>query len=240
MKSFQTARQAGVVATLAAAGSAWAQTCNYDLTTVAVPAPANVPSLSMLGVALLAAAVGFLAWRQGRFPGARFMAIVLVAAAAMLANQGGGGLVQKAYAAVVDVVLSNPAGENVSASANDGDEVVFRNTSGVALRIGSITPAPATCGEGTVISPGGTCTTTASCPVVSCEPGYVLENGECVPEPVFCGINEEVNPLYPTPPNQQCVCRVSFARYLASGQCVPLNVCSEAPQFQPTGEYVCN
>ena len=225
------------------AGTGWAQTCSFEITTVAVPTPANVPSLTMLGVALLAAAVGFLAWRQGKFPGARFMAIALVAAAAMLANHGGGGLVQKAYAAVVEVILSNPAGENVTASANDGDEVTFRNTSGVPLRIGSITPAPAACGEGTVIPPDGTCTTTASCPAVSCEPGYVLMDGVCVlepePEPVFCGVNEMVNPLYPTPPNRQCVCGPNYARDQVSGFCKSVASCENGYQFWATGENVC-
>ena len=222
MKTFQTAGLAAVLATLAAAGPAWAQTCTYDLTTVAVPPPANVPSLSMLGVALLAAAVGFLAWRQGRFPGARFMAIALVAAAAMLANQGGGGLVQQAYAAVVEVLLNNPDGQTVSASAEDGDEVIFRNSTQVPLRISSITPAPAACGEGTVIPPGGVCSTTASC-FRGCQGRDQIENPRY---PIFNNI-----------PQQRCICGPGYARD-DNGDCVEEGACNSV-FTQPDGERIC-
>lgn len=241
MKSIQTLGKAGVVATIAAAGTAWAQTCSYEITTAAVPVPANVPSLSLLGVALLAAAVGFLAWRQGKFPGARLMAVALLAGAALLANQGGGGLVQRAYAATLEVLLSNPAGETQGAVVANGDTILFRNTSGASLRVSSITPAPAACGEGTVIPPGETCATTASCPVEACDPGYELIDGVCVPvEPVQCAANEVENPMYPTPPNQQCICGDGYARNTAIGVCVPQALCeSGTVEFSPTGENVC-
>ena len=94
----------GVVAALAVPGGAvWAQVCSYDLTTVSAEV-ASVPTLSTLGMAVLAMAIGFVAWRQRRFRGGRFLAVALMAVAAMLVNQGGGGLLQQAYAAVVDIV----------------------------------------------------------------------------------------------------------------------------------------
>ncbi len=232
---FRAAQRCVGAALLAFGGSAWAQQCNYAFTTVPAPAPAAVPSLSMLGLALLAAVAGLLAWRQGRFPGSRFMAITLVAAAAMLANQGGGGLVQKAYAAAVEVILSNPGGESGSVTSANGDEVTFRNTSGVPLRIGSISPAPANCGEGQVIPPGGTCTTVASCPAF-CPAGTIWDGSSCVdiPEEPACGVNEGTNSE-----SGQCACNADFARD-TSGLCVPAVSCANGFQFvNPPGEDQC-
>lgn len=194
-RPFRHLAQTGLVTTLAAAGSAaWAQTCDYTITTTAgaaVAAPTSVPSLSMLGVALLAAAMAFVAWRRGKFPGARFMAIALVAAAAMLANQGGGGLVQQAYAAVVS--LTNPAGESLTTSPADGETVTFTNNSGAPLVISSVSPALSGCDDGSTLAIGSSCSGTASCPaplqcgvneieadgVCVCAPGYVRNNGIC-------------------------------------------------------------
>ena len=232
---FRAAQRCVGAALLAFGGSAWAQQCNYAFTTVPAPAPAAVPSLSMLGLALLAAVAGLLAWRQGKFPGSRFMAITLVAAAAMLANQGGGGLVQKAYAAAVEVILSNPGGESGSVTSANGDEVTFRNTSGVPLRIGSISPAPANCGEGQVIPPGGTCTTVASCPA-SCPAGTIWDGSSCVdiPEEPACGVNEGTNSE-----SGQCACNAGFARNTL-GLCAPADLCANGFQFvNPPGEDQC-
>ena len=241
-------RHSAISATLlAAAGSAAAQPnphpiCTYDLTTVAGPLPAAVPSLGLLGLALLAAALGWLAWRQGRFPGARFMAVALLAGAALLANQGGGGLVQQAYAAAVNVVLSNPAGETVHVTSKWGDTVTLQNTSGAALRISSVTPdlpANSACSTGAVLPVGGSCSYTAQCMFVTacqggadfnvdlwrcvCKPGLVYSFGTCVP-PASCsglvkpGIGEDI--CVPCTdinedPNQtlgRCVCTSGYKR----------------------------
>ena len=196
---FRHLAQAGLITTLAAAGNAaWAQTCDYTITTTAGVVPTSVPSLSMLGVALLAAAMAFVAWRRGKFPGARFMAIALVAAAAMLANQGGGGLVQQAYAAVVS--LTNPAGETLTTdpAPSDGETVTFTNNSGAPLVISSVTPALAGCTDGSTLAIGASCSGTASCPA-----------------PLQCGANEdEAN---------ECLCLPFYARY--NSLCVPSNQC---------------
>jgi hypothetical protein len=163
------------------------------------------------------------------------MAITLVAAAAMLANQGGGGLVQKAYAAAVEVILSNPGGESGSVTSANGDEVTFRNTSGVPLRIGSISPAPANCGEGQVIPPGGTCTTVASCPA-SCPAGTIWDGSSCVdiPEEPACGVNEGTNSE-----SGQCACNAGFARNTL-GLCAPADLCANGFHFvNPPGEDQC-
>ena len=129
---------------------------------VVATAATPVPSLSMLGVALLAAAIAFVAWRRGKFPGARFMAVALVAAAAMLANQGGGGLVQQAYAAVL-VSLTNPAGETLTIDPSSGQTVTFTNNSGAPLVIRSVTPALAGCTSGSTLAIGASCSGTARC-----------------------------------------------------------------------------
>lgn len=191
--------RAGLLTTLAAAGSAaWAQTCDYTITTMAgavtpvVGTPTPVPSLSMLGVALLAAAMAFVAWRRGKFPGARFMAIALVAAAAMLANQGGGGLVQQAYAAVVS--LTNPAGESLTTSHSDGEAVTFTNNSGAPLIISSVTPALPGCDDGSTLAIGASCTGTAVCPALQCDFNEVAVNGICVCRPNYVLINGLCSP----------------------------------------------
>ena len=49
------------------------------------------------------------------------MATALVMAAAVLANQGGGGLVQRAYAAAVS--LTDPAGESMTITVSGGPTI---------------------------------------------------------------------------------------------------------------------
>jgi hypothetical protein len=216
-------RNSAVSATLlAAVGSAAAQsnlTCPYDLTTVAGPLPAPVPSLGLLGVALLAAALGWLAWRQGRFPGARFMAMALLAGAALLANQGGGGLMQQAYAAAVNVVLSNPAGETVHATPKWGDTVTFQNTSGTALRISSFAPdlpANSACSAGAVLPVGGSCSYTAKCAPTSC-PSRTTGSADF----------------------GRCICSAGNAWSL-SGQCQSASNCNQVePMPDGAGDYRC-
>lgn len=208
--------QAGLMATLAVAGStAWAQTCDYTITTTAAAVPATVnpvPSLSMLGVALLAAAMAFVAWRRAKFPGARFMAIALVAAAAMLANQGGGGLVQQAYAAMVS--LTNPAGETLTTnpSPSNGETVTFTNNSGAPLVISSMLPALGNCTDGSTLAIGAACSGTASCQGLQCQ-----------------NPNEDEN--------NNCLCRSGYARNTATNACVLSVTCGSVITGGP--ELIC-
>ena len=115
-------RRGIAVALGSAMSSLWAQTCEYTITSApsaVTPPVTSVPSLSLIGIALLVVAIAFVAWRRGKFPGAKMMAVALLITAATLANQGGGGLVQRAYAAVVG--LTNPAGESMTTSAASGE-----------------------------------------------------------------------------------------------------------------------
>ena len=179
--------QAGLIASLAAAGStASAQrgeitdVCQLAITTLAAAAaaPTPVPSLSMLGVALLAAAMAFVAWRRGKFPGARFMAIALVAAAAMLANQGGGGLVQQAYAEARFGVLTNPGGETLGTIFFHGEPITFTNNSGKPLIIGSVSAPLGSCTVGSTLANGDSCSGSRDCG--TCPPPFVREGSRCL------------------------------------------------------------
>jgi len=117
------------------------------------------------------------------------MAIALVAAAAMLANQGGGGLVQQAYAAVVS--LTSATGETLASNHNNGDTVTFTNNAGVPLVISSVSPTLAGCTDGSTLGVGASCSGTAACScganqapvdgVCVCVPGYVMVAGNCIP-----------------------------------------------------------
>lgn len=210
------------MATLATTGaSAWAQTCDYTITTTAGTATAvnPVPSLSMLGVALLTAAIAFLAWRRGKFPGARRMAIALMAAAAALANQGGGGLVQQAYAAAMS--LTDPAGESMTVSVADGEAITFTNNAGIPLVIGSVSPALAGCGDGTTLAVSASCTGTASCPAPVAQ----------------CGANEISDPRSPSPSPTGCICAPGNARD-QFGSCIVALTCPHGTVFNGT-ELVC-
>lgn len=207
--------QSGAAAAMVlAGGSAWAQVCSYDLTTAAT-AVVGVPSLSTWGMALLVGFIGWVVWRQGRIKGARVLAILGLAGAAWVANQSGGGLIRQAYAAAVTVILSNPVGQTLTANANNGDTLTFTNTSGVPLRIASIVPAPAACGNGTLIPAGGSCSTAASC------------------GPLVCvGANEDAN--------NGCLCDPGYAR-TGGGACVAQFVCPNGTEINPNnGELICS
>lgn len=219
---------AGFGLAVASASPAVAQTCSYDITTDAVAsAVTSIPSLSLLGLLLLSLAIGWLAWRSGGMSGPRPMAIALAATAALLASPDGRGLMDKAYAATVEILLSNPAGESVNVVASDGDDVLLRNTAGVPLRIASIVPTPAACADGTIIAPAATCSLPVSCPLLCgpnevvdngacvCAPGYVLQGGACVAP--SCSINEVFDALAQPP---GCVCAPGYVRNVG-GICIP-------------------
>ena len=207
--------------------SAWAQAnvirlrCDYNFETAAIPPPASVPSMSLLGVALLVALVAFAAWRLGRFPGARLMSAVLVAAAVLLANQGGGGLVQKAYAAAVS--FTNPAGETKTANELHGNPITLTNNSGVPLLLKSVNAGAyppgnqiGACTEGDTLAPGATCTGTVNC-------GLVMQ---CT------GSSEQFNPKSPT----GCVCDDGYGR--RDGNCIVIGDPSDCTRTTAWGECI--
>ena len=206
--------------------SAWAQQadvirlrCDYNFETAAIPLPASVPSMSLLGVALLVALVAFAAWRLGRFPGARLMSAVLVAAAVLLANQGGGGLVQKAYAAAVS--FTNPAGETKTANELHGNPITLTNNAGVPLLLKSVNAGAyppgnqiGSCTESDTLAPGDTCTGTVDCGLV-----------------MYCfGPAEGFNPESPT----GCACDENYGR--RNGVCQVIFDISECTSFTDWGE----
>ena len=199
--------------------SAWAQSnvirfqCDYEFASAAAPVPASVPSMSLLGVALLVALVALAAWRLGRFPGARLMSAVLVAAAVLLANQGGGGLVQKAYAAAVALTFTNPAGESLADKALYGSQVTLTNGTNVPLLLTKVytsswpQSAMGSCAEGTNLAPGASCTGALSC------------GG-------FCGPMEEFSTASPN----GCACESGAARNSITGICVEVSACTSTTQ----------
>ena len=184
--------------------------CMFDISYAAAPVPpVAVPSMSMLGVALLVFFIGFLAWRNGHFPGARFMAVVLVAAAAVLANQGGGGLVQQAYAAVRNINLTDPAGGTINVgtgtppSVFSGDELTLTNTTAKPLVISSVNessvrpganvPDLGNCSPGTKLAPGASCTGTVSSTCNVCSRPAVSSGGNCLMCPVGTVFSQATN-----------------------------------------------
>ena len=264
-------RRGIAVALGSAMSSLWAQTCEYTITTApsaVTPPVTSVPSLSLIGIALLVVAIAFVAWRRGKFPGAKMMAVALLITAATLANQGGCGLVQRVYAAVVG--LTNPAGESMTTSAASGEVITFTNSAGKPLIITSVKPALAGCEDGSTLAVGGSCSGTAACAVTTCGNGETLQDGVCVPVPPVCSVGEtlqdgvcvSVPPVcgadeilqdgvcVAAPPfcgaNQTnnsasptgCACEENYARY-QNNQCLPQFFCS-VPFIFNGYESVCN
>jgi hypothetical protein len=176
--------------------------CDYEFVSAAAVPAAPVPSMTLLGVALLVAMVAFVGWRMGRFPGARLMSVVLVVAAAVLANQGGGGLVQKAYAAALS--FTNTAGETLTGSDLYSSNITLTNNSNVPLLLKTVNIGAwpqgqmGSCSEGITLAPGASCSGSLSC-AASCRPNEIFsplstqgcvcdsdsgmirdENGDCV------------------------------------------------------------
>ncbi|MET4576693.1 midcut-by-XrtH protein [Ottowia thiooxydans] len=150
----------GVITSLCSVTS-WAQSlmCSVaiDHISAAPPTPAAVPSLSDLALAALIAGVAVMAWRQRKLPGARPLAAALLTAAAFMANQGGGGLIQKAYAATADIV--SPSG-TLNLQVPNSEQLTLTNRSGVPVRITGVVPEWIGCAAGTLLEPNGSCTTT--------------------------------------------------------------------------------
>jgi hypothetical protein len=172
--------------------------------------------MSLLGVALLVALVALAAWRLGRFPGARLMSAVLVAAAVLLANQGGGGLVQRAYAAALGLTFTNPAGESLAGQVLYGSNVTLTNGTNVPLLLTKVytsswPPGPmGSCAEGASLAPGASCSGTLNCAAA-------------------CGTNE-VDTV--TSPNG-CACASDAARNFL-GMCVDVAGCTSTEQNPDT------
>ena len=168
-QSLATARMGGVLAALGmamASAPAWAA-CQISLGYS--PASSPVPSLTVASVAVLATALGALAWsrRSGMgSAGRKLLLLAVCGSAGLLAVQTGDGLIQTVRAAG-PYEFNNPVGGTVSDNAMpDGTtSVTVSNTSGVPVRIvsNSNANAPGSCQPGSVVAPGGSCTTNAVC-----------------------------------------------------------------------------
>ena len=106
-------------------------------------AASSVPSLTgsmLIVMSLLLAAVAYRMFRQGGSNGSKFL-LLLLGGGILVSGASGVKLISDAYAAVSHS-LGNPAGGVEPISS--GDNNIYTNTSGVDLRIQSVTP-PAGC-----------------------------------------------------------------------------------------------
>lgn len=166
----------GVAGSLPALAQSTFEACKISLaySPVAVVVPAStspVPGLSWLGVGVLAAVLGVVAWRKQGKNGHRALSVALMAGAALLATHGGDSLVQSVRAAA-PYELNNASGGTLTdtdvAFAQPSPVLTVTNTTSARLKITSNANAndTGTCAPGTEIAPGATCTTQAACPVV--------------------------------------------------------------------------
>ncbi len=85
--------------------------------------------------------------------------------AAFMANQGGGGLIQKAYAATADIL--SPSG-TLNVQVPNGEQLTFTNRSGVRVRITGVVPDWIGCSADTLLENNASCTTDYP---ISCDGG---------------------------------------------------------------------
>lgn len=157
---------------------AWAQEAmcqvalGYSPAATSAMTPSPVPGLGMMGIGILAMAVGVVTWRRSRTSsrqGQRLLLAALLASGTVLVGQGTGSLVQSARAAG-PYELSDPYGGSLTLNdipiADPAPLITVTNTSGVRLRISSNSNSmeSGTCTEGSELAPGAACTTQAICP----------------------------------------------------------------------------
>lgn len=178
-RELRAAQLVPVIAALSASAS-WAQDASYSCQmalgyspVAAVPPPTAVPGLTTVGIGVLAALLGAVAWRNRHKGGfSRFMAVGLVAGAAMLSLAGGDSLIT-AVRAAGPYEFSNAIGGSVTDStitfASPSPLITVTNTSGSRIKITSNgnTSESGTCAVGAELPAGGSCTTQAVCPVIT-------------------------------------------------------------------------
>jgi len=161
MTPFQRFLRAGALATLAGA-PLLAAAQPADIVVSYAPLATSVPTLGEWGALGLSALVAFAALRALRNKqGSRVVMGLALAAAGLFAATQGSGLVGNASALML-FEMDNPAGGTVQLPIGYGVRPVT-NTSGVPLRVLSVTPDssrddPATtCQANTVLPPGASC-----------------------------------------------------------------------------------
>lgn len=175
-------RHLGVSAfTVANTLPAWAQSvpnaCQISVgyAPVVVPpsaAVSSVPGLSMLGVVLLAAVLGAVAWKyRGRISAGKVLSVLLAVGAMTAFVHSENSLIAAVRAAAL-YELGDANGGTMADSqisfASPSPLVTLSNTSGKRMRITSNgnTSETGTCVVGSELAPGASCTTQAVCPVV--------------------------------------------------------------------------
>ena len=154
-----------------------------------------VPTLAVLSVGILSAALGVVAWSKTKAGSGKAMSVVLLAASAGLALQGGQGLVREVRAAApynMDKAAGGTLSDSTIPYASPAPTLTLTNTTGVPLKITSNGNAAdtGTCTVGSTVAPGGTCTAVPVCtapstalqridmtedPQVGCNPGVQPE-----------------------------------------------------------------
>lgn len=151
-----------------------ASLCNFSLAyapvLAQVPAAAlPVPTLTLLSLGILSAAVGVVAWSKASSAKKKMLSVAVMGAALGLSALGGNGLVQEVRAAGM-YAFSNAQGGVVAdaeiAYADPAPVFTISNTTGVKLKIVSNANAQeaGTCAAGAELAPGASCTATAVCP----------------------------------------------------------------------------
>ena len=157
-----------------AMAQASASLCNMSLAyapvLAQVPAAAlPVPTLTVLSLGILSAAVGVVAWSKASSAKKKMLSVAVMGAALGLSALGGNGLVQEVRAAGV-YAFSNAQGGVVAdaeiAYADPAPVFTISNTTGVKLKIVSNANAQeaGTCVADAELAPGASCTATAVCP----------------------------------------------------------------------------
>lgn len=160
---------------------AWAQSvpnaCQISVGYAPVVVPPSaavspVPGLSMLGVGLLAAVFGAVAWKyRGRISAGKVLSVLLAVGAMTVFVHSENSLIAAVRAAVL-YELGDANGGTMADSqisfASPSPLVTLSNTSGKRMRITSNgnTSETGTCIVGSELAPGASCTTQAVCPVV--------------------------------------------------------------------------
>lgn len=133
-----------------------------------VGAATPVPTLAVLSVGILSAALGVVAWSKAKAGSGKALSIVVLAASAGLALHGGQGLVHEVRAAApynMDTAAGGSVADNAIAYASPAPTITVTNTTGVRLKIVSNGNAAesGTCAVGAEVAPGASCTATPVC-----------------------------------------------------------------------------
>ncbi len=207
-----------------ASAGACSLSLSYAPVLAQIPAGASpVPTLTVLSLGILSAAVGVVAWSKSSSSGKKLLSVAMLGAALGLSGYGGKGLVQEVNAAG-GYTFSNAQGGVVAdpaiAYASPAPVLTINNTTGVTVKIVSNVNSAetGTCVVGAEIAAGASCTAAAVCVA----PPLVMLTEETAPT-VGCDMTTERIPLFDyTYPNS-----LRFTGYAYTP------VIGDPPVFQP-------